>query len=77
MYFTRSDKFDDPIEGISPKVTKGERVRCINDMCNSLDSERKDPILQLAKELDWKIREWTFINCWHMNEYAFDAIWKR
>ncbi|MEM5603402.1 hypothetical protein AAHB61_29780 [Bacillus cereus] len=26
--------------------------------------------------MDWKIREWTFINCWHMNEYESDAMWK-
>ncbi|WP_170959949.1 hypothetical protein [Bacillus cereus] len=74
LYFTRSDKFDDPFEGISQTVTKGERLRCFNDMYNRLDSERKDAIQQSAKDLDWKIREWTYINCWHMNES--DAMWK-
>lgn len=76
LYFTRSDKFEDPFEGISSKVTKEERLQYINDIGKQCGSIIKDAFLSSSEHLDRKVREWTAINCWHMNEYESDAMWK-
>ncbi|QWH51240.1 DUF2971 domain-containing protein [Bacillus mycoides] len=72
LYFTRADKFDDPFEGISSKVTKEKRLQYINDTGGKLQGKLRES----SELLDQKVREWTVINCWHMNEYESDAMWK-
>ncbi|PES17872.1 hypothetical protein CN488_27335 [Bacillus anthracis] len=72
LYFTRSDKFDDPFEGISSKVTKEKRLQYINN----IDDKLRDEFREKSEFLDRKVREWTAISCWHMNECESDAMWK-
>lgn len=56
MYFTRSDKFDDPFEGIF-----------------RLKDHQQTSILFETQALT---KKYYFLNCWHVNEFQSDAMWK-
>jgi len=69
LYFSRSDRFDDPFEGsyskhnveIRPKIYEGKIP--------------ENRLLQMSKVYE-NMRIWTYINCWHINEYESAAMWK-
>jgi len=68
LFFCRSDLFEDPFEGSLPTANITLREHAYKDMpegiMNSLPAIRK-----------W-FREWTYISCWHANEYESAAMWK-
>jgi hypothetical protein len=63
LFFCRADKFSDPFEG---SLTK-----------NDYDWRKKQ-----SWELNWygnqhlNLKKFTLINCWHINEYESDAMWR-
>ena len=69
LYFARSDRFDDPFEGsyskhnieIRPKIYAGKIP--------------EDRIKNMSKMYEYS-RAWTYISCWHMNDYESAAMWK-
>jgi len=69
LFFSRSDLLGDPYEGatshfnktIWPIIYKNKLMR---ELMHKTTSHNK-----------WK-RQWTFINCWHMNEVESAAMWK-
>lgn len=77
IFFTRSDKFEDPFEGALTKRTVEERrERRINSFSEDVGMDLREKIIEGESLLNKKMREWTIINCWHMNEYESDAMWK-
>jgi hypothetical protein len=82
LYFTRADRFEDPLEGsyLSDQDPMGEYVRYIAKGKATRDSEEEfdikviggQPIRTLAESL----RKFTIVNCWHINEHESDAMWK-
>ncbi|MFA5394153.1 MAG: DUF2971 domain-containing protein [Candidatus Ratteibacteria bacterium] len=70
LYFARSDRFEDPYEGatsyanivLRPIIYKGKNLP-------------ETAFKKISQFAEW-IREWTFINCWHMNEHESSAMWK-
>ena len=70
LYFTRSDRFDDPFEGSSTECTIQDR----EEFFRSAGFECKP-----SSDIDAffnKLRSCTFINCWHMNEHESEAMWR-
>ncbi|TLS37732.1 hypothetical protein [Pseudalkalibacillus caeni] len=69
LFFTRSDKFEDPFEGLNSSAN--EKLR--NDVYGE-----KIPQEAFFKfdEIRKKVRPYTHINCWHMNEFESAAMWK-
>lgn len=68
LFFCRSDLFEDPFEGSYSKANVKLRPQVYKDL-------QKDQIDQLSDYAKW-IREWTYINCWHANEFESAAMWK-
>lgn len=67
LYFSRADRFDDPFEGSWPKMNIDHRF-----------DDDLDVTEQLKKNLSFgfkKMRENTYINCWHGSEFESDAMW--
>ena len=69
LYFTRSDKFDDPFEGSLPRMNVEDRQSFFNS-----DESQGDP--NIIGRFRKKLTEYIAINCWHMNEYESAAMWK-
>ena len=68
LFFTRADKLADVFEGSYTKANIELRSRNFKDepkrMADFVSSSFK------------KIREFTIVNCWHMNNYESAAMWK-
>lgn len=70
LFLTRSDIFKDPWEGVYSQATfKQEHNN------NILDFALNDEEFVKSK-IDTKfLKNWTYINCWHMNEFESAAMW--
>ena len=61
LYFSRSDKLNDPFEG---SITKP-----------ALEEMKKEVPLP-AQKVFHSFKEKAFLNCWHLSEYESEAMWK-
>jgi hypothetical protein len=69
LFFPRVDSMDDPYEGATSHANKCMRSAVYNgSIPPSVFAARTAHLL-------WE-RQWTFINCWHMNEHESDAMWR-
>lgn len=74
LYFSRSDKFPDIYEGhLSSKLLL--EMFTINNEKNTKNIIKNEGI-EATRYFCNHIKEFTFINCWHKNEYESDAMWK-
>lgn len=77
LFFTRSDKFEDMYEGTLNDLTKEQiRENFIEMMEGKFENNLIEEYIQGVLEFGDKIKEWTTINCWHMNNFESDAMWK-
>lgn len=78
LFFTRIDKFDDPYEGSNTIATINSRDEWF-DMKVKL-GEFSQESAKSTKEILIKNyveqRKKMAVNCWHMNDYESDAMWK-
>lgn len=66
LFFSRSDKLGDPFEG----------SRSLSDQ---IASKMKQAIINresLNSRVQKLLRNWIFINCWHINDNESEAMWK-
>jgi hypothetical protein len=70
LFFVRSDHLDDPYEGATSHVNVRLRPQVSSEL--GIPSDKLEQMAQLTK---W-VRQWTYLNCWHMNEYESAAMWK-
>ena len=73
LYFTRSDKFDDKFEGAIPKLTVKARAVEVS----GLEALLAEEVLKVMSQGSRKVREWIFVNCWHINSIESVAMWKQ
>jgi hypothetical protein len=71
LFFCRADLFKDPFEGSYSKANVALRPQVYKDMSKE---QLGKMMAQMAGFAKW-IREWTYINCWHANEYESAAMW--
>ena len=64
LFFSRSDLFTDQFEGSYPVVNIEQRVENMSE-----DARAFMPIFFK------KLKDFTYINCWHMNHYESYAMW--
>jgi len=70
LFFSRSDKLEDPFEG---SFSRGnEKLR---DLVYKDSKMRESATGVLSQFSRWN-RKWTMINCWHMNTCESAAMWK-
>jgi hypothetical protein len=64
LFFCRGDFFEDPFEGSYTKLNK--EIAAIEWGILSVGTS----------DIYKRIRQWTLINCWHMNEHESAAMWR-
>lgn len=69
LFFARADLFEDPYEGATSHANPKLRQSVYQGKIPGASFK------EWSKLHEW-IREWTFINCWHMNDYESAAMWK-
>ena len=73
LYFARADKLGDPFEGSTTYLTRGMRDAQLAEYYPP------DVIAKLSvgsSEFREWVRQWVFVNCWHMNECESAAMWR-
>ncbi len=80
LFFCRADIFSDPFEGTYPKKEIEFRPLTYQQICNFFnipfvknkfeENERK------RIDFNKRNRSATIINCWHINNYESDAMWR-
>jgi hypothetical protein len=70
LFLTRTDLLGDPFEGSTPKANV--LLRTALAVTNGLPTDAYDA---LGAFLRWS-RQWTFVNCWHMNDTESAAMWR-
>lgn len=70
LYFSRADLLGDPFEGSYSKGNVIMRPAVYKDV-----PKPEKMFEQMPKISKW-IREWIFVNCWHMNEVESAAMWR-
>jgi hypothetical protein len=68
LFFTRADCFEDPFEGSYSKANENMRSRVYPDIPS-------EALAQMSEFSKW-VRQWTFVNCWHMSECESAGMWK-
>ena len=64
LYFTRSDKFDDPFEGFTPPSVKLHFERTIDD-------------ISTLEKFQENLHKYIFCSCWHHAENESMAMWEK
>ena len=72
LFLSRADLLGDPFEGSYSKANKKLR----NDVYKNLEQKARDNYLKFTPEFAKWIRQWMYINCWHMNDSETAAMWK-
>ncbi|HUS76489.1 MAG TPA: hypothetical protein VMY43_10835 [Methanothrix sp.] len=68
LIFPRVDKFKDPFEGSYSK----QHIKIRESYYENITNE---DITDFFKKYN-KYKAYTFVSCWHMNEFESDAMWK-
>lgn len=72
LFLSRADRLDDPFEGSYSKANIQLRSKVYKEIPkNSFDKMNE----QMSNFARW-IRQWTFINCWHISDDESAAMWR-
>jgi len=72
LFLSRSDMFNDSFEGAITAKTQTAR----EETYRRISSENFDEGIEQHNQLMERLRYYTHINCWHINENESDAMWK-
>lgn len=75
LFFCRADLLGDPLEGSYSKANIELRPVVYKKMKEGPKPSFDEMFNQMSKLSMW-IRQWTYINCWHANDYESAAMWK-
>jgi hypothetical protein len=70
LFFSRMDALGDPFEGARSKANFERR----RDVYGEVDIP-EDALKGLSRFTEWA-RQWTYVNCWHMNNHESAAMWR-
>ncbi len=70
LFFTRADRLGDPFEGSHGKAY-------VNEMRAGFEEGKKDWAMNTLRKAYKKIVKFTFVSCWHLNDYDSEALWSR
>jgi len=73
LFFNRSDLFEDPFEGSSPRMNPLLRQTHLENHMSEDNAQRS---AQAYGDIISSNRKWTYINCWHANNHESAAMWK-
>jgi hypothetical protein len=72
LFFSRSDLLGDPYEG----ATSHANLKLGPEMYKDIPLGSYETFSSQLSDFSKWVRQWTFINCWHMNEHESGAMWK-
>jgi len=75
LFFPRANLLGDPFEGSLPSPTVSSREALFRKSMASSPAEFRESVLLDDARLYFLQRQWTFVSCWHMNEYESAAMW--
>lgn len=70
LFLSRVDNFEDPYEGATSRANSKIRKSM------PIDYVIPDNILKDMSHFQEWSRNWTYVNCWHMNNVESEAMWK-
>lgn len=70
LFLARTDLLGDPFEGSTPRAN-----RLLRTALAVMHDLPPDTYEALGAFLRWS-RQWTFVNCWHMNDTESAAMWR-
>jgi len=73
LFFSRADKLGDPYEG---SISMATNKRYYDYLSPSFTREQADKIWINSSDFRKQAVKFTFVNCWHMNAFESDAMWK-
>ena len=73
LYFARVDKFEDAWEGAITKPMSQLRNNWVNRLHPYISNQFKKSFNLKKKPMAY---QFTYLNCWHINEYESAAMWK-
>jgi hypothetical protein len=76
LFFSRADHLGDPFEGSFSKGNELLRPIVYKELYDQIEPAMVTQINVNKAELAKWQRQWTFINCWHMNPAESAAMWK-
>lgn len=80
LFFCRADKFSDPFEGTIPKKEAEYRESSFRQIIDAYNEPFKTDKFNKweAESIDFikRTRIGTVINCWHINNYESDSMWR-
>lgn len=71
LFFCRADHFRDPFEGSYSQANLALRPQLYKDLA----PDQLDRLLEQHSRFAKWVREWTYITCWHANEFESAAMW--
>lgn len=80
LFFCRADKFSDPFEGTIPRKEVEYRPTSFRQICDiynvPFETEKFEKWESKIIDFNKRTRISTVINCWHINNYESDAMWR-
>lgn len=86
LYFARADRLGDPFEGSFPEENIAQRPSAYAELIKKYEDqglfvrcphiERPLSFLEAQSVLRQWVCQWTFVNCWHINELESAAMWR-
>ncbi len=70
LFFARADLLGDPFEGSISKANMALRPEIYKE------AAIPQKIWDQLSSFNERIRYWTFVNCWHMNQHESAAMWR-
>ncbi|MES1981929.1 MAG: DUF2971 domain-containing protein [Pseudomonadota bacterium] len=76
LFFSRADRLGDPFEGSYSRGNERLRPEVYKEIYDKMSVDVVEKMHQgQAQHYKWQ-RQWTFINCWHMNIGESAGMWK-
>ena len=76
LFFARVDKLGDPFEGSFSRANEKLRPILYKDLQQQVNKDGADNPMSKLYEFARHAAKWTYVNCWHQNEYESAAMWK-
>jgi hypothetical protein len=77
LFFSKLKNLGDPWEGEWPDYYhEGIKKQIINTMPSTQDKDDSPALMQRVINGTTILYDYTYVNCWHINDYESDAMWK-
>jgi hypothetical protein len=86
LYFARADQLGDAFEGSFPKTNREQRPVRYKEIIEKYEEKKlsvtfpggacRTSFLEIQAFIHEWLCQWTFVNCWHINDSESAAMWR-